>query len=254
MICALEHRVLHSVLSVSRFIADEDPLFHKGFLERIPNRGSRRVSIDKPNLTKDIRQQRQHQKRNGQTVDLLESKHVRARHKHNTTNQCLSKFVESLSTMVGGTLNASRRSTFSSAHKRTQIKWSRTVQTPGKRDGETSKNNFTYLQDFHGSATLEETFLEGCLKQNQSRTMRIRNTHGFLLKRQPPVCQRIPVATTDRSGWTQCQAEKTGSRQRVGKTTKKEEQTLKETLNTWHNIVEASVDNTWQISPLCHLL
>ena len=51
--------------------------------------------------------------------------------------------------------------------------------------------------------------------------MRTRNTHGFLLKRQPPVCQRIPVATTDRSGWTQCQAEKTGSRQRVGKTTKK---------------------------------
>ena len=37
-----------------------------------------------------------------------------------------------------------------------------------------------------------------------------RNTHGFLLKCQPPACQGIPVATTDRSGWTQCQAEKTG--------------------------------------------
>ena len=36
--CALEDRVLYSVLSVSRFIADEDPLFHKGFLERISNR------------------------------------------------------------------------------------------------------------------------------------------------------------------------------------------------------------------------
>ena len=80
------------------------------------------------------------------------------------------------------------------------------------------KKNFTLLQDLQISAKLEETFLEGCRKppgtchhvQNQSRRMRRRNTHGFLHKCQPPACQRIPVATTDRSGWTQCQAEKTG--------------------------------------------
>ena len=64
-------------------------------------------SIDKPNLTSGTQQQRQHQKRNDPMVDWLESKHVRARNKHDTTNQCSSMFVESLSTMVGGTLNAS---------------------------------------------------------------------------------------------------------------------------------------------------
>ena len=35
------------------------------------------------------------------------------------------------------------------------------------------------------------------------------NTHGFLRKYQPPACSH-PVATKDRSGRTQCQAEKTG--------------------------------------------
>ena len=68
------------------------------------------------------------------------------------------------------------------------------------------------------STPLDENLLEGCLKtlgtchhvQNQSRRMRRRNTHGFLLKSQPPACQGITVATTDRSGWTKCQAEKTG--------------------------------------------
>ena len=30
---------------------------------------------------------------------------------------------------------------------------------------------------------------------------------------QPPVCQGIPVATTARSGWTQCEAEKSGRQQ-----------------------------------------
>ena len=36
------------------------------------------------------------------------------------------------------------------------------------------------------------------------------NTHGFLHNCQPPACQGIPVATTDRSEITQCQAKKTG--------------------------------------------
>ena len=34
--------------------------------------------------------------------------------------------------------------------------------------------------------------------------------HGFLHNCQPPACQGIPVGTTGSSGWTQCQAEKTG--------------------------------------------
>ena len=36
-------------------------------------------------------------------------------------------------------------------------------------------------------------------------------TRGFLPKCQPPACQRVPVATKDRSGRTQCQARKTGN-------------------------------------------
>ena len=35
VICVLEPRDLDSVWSIRRFIVDEDPLFHKGFLERI---------------------------------------------------------------------------------------------------------------------------------------------------------------------------------------------------------------------------
>ena len=70
---------------------------------------------------------------------------------------------------------------------------------------------------------LEETLLTGCLKppgtchhvQNQSRRKRRRTTHGFLRKCQPPACQGISVATTDRSGRTQCQAEKTGNVEQV---------------------------------------
>ena len=34
---------------------------------------------------------------------------------------------------------------------------------------------------------------------------------------------------------------------------KKEEQTFKETRNTWHDNMKALVDTTWQISPLGHL-
>ena len=93
------------------------------------------------------------------------------------------------------------------------------------------KNNLTWLQNLPISVMLEETFLDGCLKsmttchhvQNQSRRKRRRDTHGFLLGRQPPACQGILEATTDRSGWTQCQAEKTGKKHRadnVGKATK----------------------------------
>ena len=92
------------------------------------------------------------------------------------------------------------------------------MQTLGERDRENPETNSRKLHDLPISATLEETFLDGCLKSpgtclhvhNKSRRKRRRNTHGFLLKCQPPACQKIHVATTDRSGWTQCQAEKTG--------------------------------------------
>ena len=41
------------------------------------------------------------------------------------------------------------------------------------------------------------------------------NTHGFLHNCQPPACQGIPVATTDRSEMTQCQAKKTETTSRL---------------------------------------
>ena len=47
--------------------------------------------------------------------------------------------------------------------------------------------------------------------KGQSRRRRRSNTHGFMHKCQPPACQGITVARTDRSGMTQCQAEKTGN-------------------------------------------
>ena len=86
---------------------------------------------------------------------------------------------------------------FLSTPKRTQNFRSRTVQTPGERE-----NPKTISRNCR---TFEETFLDGCLKsittchhmQNQSRRLKRRNAHGFLLKRQPPACQRVLVATKD---------------------------------------------------------
>ena len=52
-------------------------------------------------------------------------------------------------------------------------------------------------------------------------------------KRQPPACQRILVATKDRSGWTQCQAEKTGDTEQTTRgqgNKREEEQTFIENL------------------------
>ena len=73
---------------------------------------------------------------------------------------------------------------------------------------------------------------------------------------QPPACQGIPVATTDRSEMTQCQAEKTGDIEQTNawQEKKKGRQTFTEFMDTWQNNVKAPVDNTLQISPLCHLL
>ena len=83
---------------------------------------------------------------------------------------------------------------------------------------EEPKNNFTHLQNLHISARLEEKLHIGCLRppgkcnhmQNQKEEKERKTAHGFLRKCQPPACPGNPVATTDRSGRTQCQAEKTG--------------------------------------------
>ena len=51
------------------------------------------------------------------------------------------------------------------------------------------------------------------------------------------------MATTDRSGRTQCQAKKTGNIEKRSSAT-----------CGGQNDVKASVNNTWQISPFCHML
>ena len=43
-----EHRDLDSAWSYRRFIADEDPLFHKGFLERIFDRDPEGFPLTNP--------------------------------------------------------------------------------------------------------------------------------------------------------------------------------------------------------------
>ena len=47
-------------------------------------------------------------------------------------------------------------------------------------------------------------------RSSKERMRRRSITRGFLRKCQPPACQGVPVATTDRSGRTQYQAKKTG--------------------------------------------
>ena len=82
------------------------------------------------------------------------------------------------------------------------------------------------------------------------------------------------MATTDRSGRTQCQAKKTGNIKQTTAWARQEHEDEKRSSATcggkkqgclgseepivpsyvWQNDVKASVDNTWQISPLCHML
>ena len=76
------------------------------------------------------------------------------------------------------------------------------------------KNKITKKTGPHTSTSLEEKFLASCHKEHdgskeQVGRRRRSNTRGFLRKCQPPACQRVPVATTDRSGRTQCQDKKT---------------------------------------------
>ena len=51
VVCAMEQKDLDSAKSFRRFIADEDPLFHKGFLERIFDRDPEGL----PKRARDIR-------------------------------------------------------------------------------------------------------------------------------------------------------------------------------------------------------
>ena len=100
-------------------------------------------------------------------------------------------------------------------------------------------------------------------------------TRGFLRKCQPPACQGNPVAITDRSGRTQCQAKKTGNIEKLprrqtwaqqGKTAEfsatfggKRQWCLGSfehivPSHAWQNDIKASVNIAWQISPFCHIL
>ena len=100
---------------------------------------------------------------------------------------------------------------FLSALERTQSKWSRTVRR-------TQKTTLRNCKTFKTQRRLKRNYSQRCLRppgtchhmQNQSRRNWRRTTHGFLRKCQPPASPGNPVATTDRSGRTQCQAEKTG--------------------------------------------
>ena len=91
------------------------------------------------------------------------------------------------------------------------------------------------MQDLHKSASREWTFLASCQKtpgtlhiviEKNNREDAENNTCVFLRTCQPPACQGIPVATTDRSGMTQCQAEKTGD---IEQTTREQDNSTKVT-------------------------
>ena len=132
---------------------------------------------------------------------------------------------------------------------------------------EEPKHNFTHLQNLHISAPLEKKLLTGSLRppgKSHHKKNRMeekwRTTHGFLRKCQPPACPRNPVATTDRSGRTQCQAEKTGIVEQVtrwqdSKTGQKGDHPhLAENHSALLNNVKASAAIAWQMSPPCQQL
>ena len=132
-------------------------------------------------------------------------------------------------------------------------------------DVEEPQNNFTHLQNLHISAPHEEKLHIGCLRPpgtcnhmpNQKEEKERRTTHGFLRKCQPPACPGNPVATTDRSGRTQCRAEKTGIVEQV--TRWQDSRTgqkgghphLAENHSAQMNKVKAAAAIAWRVSPPC---
>ena len=141
-------------------------------------------------------------------------------------------------------------------------------QNEGQRE---TKNKFTYLQDLHISATLEETFLEGCLSEitwnMSSRAEPIEKTEKK--KTRTASCANASLQRVKESRWQQQtgadgrsvrpRRRETSSRQMCEqdnstKVTKGGDQIFLDTMNTWQNNMKATADNTWQISPLCHLL
>ena len=48
VVCAVEHKLINKVLSVRRFIADEDPLFTVNFFERISDRDPEGIPLTNP--------------------------------------------------------------------------------------------------------------------------------------------------------------------------------------------------------------
>ena len=77
--------------------------------------------------------------------------------------------------MVEGTLNAPRRNTFRARPSVSRIN-GREQCTRNEGQGET-ENKFTYLQELHITATLEETFLEGCLRSKRIPNKWSRTVH-----------------------------------------------------------------------------
>ena len=108
------------------------------------------------------------------------------------------------------------------------------------------------------------------------RRQRRSNTRGFLHKCQPPACQGVPVATTDRSVKDAVPGPEDGKHQadyRQIRSTRSKKRTEQFSAtyggkrqwshgseepivpsHAWQNDVKASVNRTWQMSPLCHML
>ena len=98
------------------------------------------------------------------------------------------------------------------------------------------------MQDLHTSTSREKTFLVSCQKppdtchhvQGPIEETQKKNTHGFLHYYHPPACQGIPVATTDRSEKTQCQAKKTGDNEQTNVRASYYHKSDKEGKNIFH--------------------
>ena len=87
-----------------------------------------------------------------------------------------------------------------------------------KSEAKCVRNRTTKKTGPHTSTSLEEKFLASC--QNSQCTSWFKRTNGRTNRKhharlpaqcQPPACQRVPVATIDRSRRTQCQTKKTGN-------------------------------------------
>ena len=182
-------------LFVERVVAYQNPLLQEGFLERFSNRDPEGFQLTYPAWHRNLNNKDNNKQ--GLAKLGIGLKVTTLVHEKNTTQRDSVKEVRMIRSqpILEGTLKAPGCNTFRARPSVSRIFGRKLCKRQGNE--ESLKTIQRGMQDLHISTLLP-------CAGNQSRR------HC-----QPPACQGIPLATTDRSEMTQCQAKKTGDNQQT---------------------------------------